>query len=59
MPNLMTAAEVAAQLDRPRREVIRLVERGALRPAMKLDGVRGAYLFDPADVAALAAERAK
>lgn len=38
--------------------LIRLVQRGGL-PARKLPGRTGAYLFDPADVAALIAERAK
>ena len=58
MPNLMTAAEVASRLEMPRREVLRLVDRGRLHPAMKLDGLRGAYLFDPANVDALADELA-
>lgn len=55
--DLITAADAAAILDRPRRTVIRLVERGDLKPAMKLPGIRGAYLFDPDHVRALAAER--
>lgn len=59
MSNLITAAQAADLLDRPRREVVRLVERGDLVPAMKLEGLRGAYLFDPAAVEALAVERAR
>ena len=55
---LIGAASVSAILGCSRREVTRLVERGVLEPAMKLDGLRGAYLFDPDVVAALAAERA-
>lgn len=40
-----------------RRQVLRLVEVGALVPAAKMDGVTGAYLFDPADVEALRTAR--
>lgn len=36
----------------------RLIERGELEPTAKLPGLRGAYLFDRADVDRLAAERA-
>ena len=38
--------------------VTRLVKAGRLVPATKLPGLRGAYLFERADVEALAAERA-
>ena len=38
--------------------ITRLVRSGQLTPAMKLPGLRGAYLFNRADVEALAAERA-
>lgn len=37
--------------------VIRLVKTGRLTPVQKLPGLRGAYLFDRADIEALAAER--
>lgn len=40
------------------RKFIRRVERGEITPAMKLDGIRGAYLFNRSDVEALAGERA-
>ena len=53
---LVTAADAAAILKRPRREVTRLVERGALTPALKLPGIRGAYLFEADAVARLAAK---
>lgn len=55
----VTAAETAAVLEIPRRDVVRLVERGDLVPAMKLPGRTGAFLFHPASVEALAQERAK
>jgi len=38
--------------------VIRLVKAGKLTPVQKLPGLRGAYLFNRADIEALAAERA-
>lgn len=51
MPNdYMTTAEVAAALEVSRQAILQRVESGSLRPAMKLPGLRGAYLFDPADV---------
>jgi len=37
--------------------VIRLVKAGKLTPVQKLPGLRGAYLFNRADIEALAAER--
>jgi excisionase family DNA binding protein len=54
---LLTTAQAAAVVRVPRRTLIRLVERGEIAPAMKLEGLRGAYLFDPIAVEALAAER--
>lgn len=39
--------------------LLRLVQRGALVPVVKLPGRTGAYLFDRTDVEALVAERAK
>ena len=52
MPNIdpLTTAEVADRLGCDTRTVARHVERGNLTPAMKLPGLRGAYLFDPAEV---------
>ena len=52
IPQLMTTAEVAEQCGGVSvKTVIRWVESGALTPAQKLPGLRGAYLFDPAEVA--------
>ena len=55
---LVTVAEAAALLACDRRTVHRLVERGALTPALKLPGLRGALVLDRAAVEALAVERA-
>lgn len=52
------SAEVAPILGLTRAGLIRLVQRGGIN-ARKLPGRTGAYLFDPDEVAALAAERAK
>lgn len=54
----MTTAQVADALHVGVRAVARLVERRALEPAIKLPGVRGAYLFDPEAVREFAATRA-
>lgn len=45
-PNLMTTRAAADALGVSTREVARRVERGALDPAVKLPGLRGAFLFD-------------
>ena len=65
MPNLdtlpseeVTAAEAARIIDKDRRLIIRMVERGELSPSRKLPGSTGAYLFFRADVERLA-ERAE
>lgn len=47
---LLNTREVADALGVSTREVARRVERGVLEPAVKLPGVRGAFLFDPAAV---------
>lgn len=51
--SLLTVRQVAAQIDCSIRTVHRLVDSGSLTPAIKLPGSTGAYLFRPADVAAL------
>ena len=52
IPQLMTTAEVAEQCGGVSvKTVIRWVESGALTPAQKLPGLRGAYVFLPAEVA--------
>lgn len=61
MPNLdtfpsneITAAEAAEIIGKDRRQITRLVERGELKATRKLPGATGAYLFNRADVEALA-----
>lgn len=54
---LVTTREVATALGCSHRTVLRRVAAGILVPAQKLAGYRGDFLFHPADVEALAAER--
>lgn len=56
---LLTTADVAKRLRVHVRTVARMVHGGELEAAVKAPGVRGAYLFDPAAVDALAAERGR
>jgi hypothetical protein len=49
MPNL-TTAQVAKLAGVPVRKVHRMVGSGKLRPAQKLPGGTGAYLFRPSEV---------
>lgn len=56
-PETITSAEAAQRLGVITTTVSKLVRRGALTPVKKLPGIRGAYLFDPSDVDALAAAR--
>ena len=51
--------QVAHLLRTDRKGVRRLVDRGALTPTAKLPGKTGAFVFDRADVEALAVERAR
>lgn len=46
MHNLATTRDVADRLGISVRQVARLAGSGALKPALKLEGVRGAMLFD-------------
>lgn len=55
----LTTKQAAEVLRTDRKGVRRLIERGALVPVQKLPGLTGAYLFDRADVEALAAERSR
>lgn len=56
MPNdLLTTAEVAKRLNRSVYTVNRYVRDGVLTPTMQLPGVRGARLFQPAEVERFAA----
>lgn len=52
-PEYLPTAEVARALGVEVSTVHRMVTRGDLTPAFKAPGLRGAYLFSPADVAAL------
>lgn len=49
---LVTTAQAAVILGCTVRTVHRMVQRGALNPAVKVPGYKGAYLFDRAAVAA-------
>lgn len=49
----VTTREASEILGKSIRATIRLVETGKLVPALKLPGLRGAFLFDRADVEAL------
>jgi hypothetical protein len=49
---LLTTSQVAEILGRTPRRVSQLVRSGQLHPELKLEGIRGAYLFRPQDVEA-------
>jgi excisionase family DNA binding protein len=55
VPNLdlVTTAEVAAELRVHVRTVHRMIEAGKLAPIAKAPGLRGAYLFSREDIDAL------
>jgi excisionase family DNA binding protein len=55
---LITTTEAAARVGMPRRSFLRAVEDGRVTPAQKLDGIRGAYLFEAETIDTFAAERA-
>jgi len=59
MQTFISTAEAAAELGITARQVLRLVEDGRLEAAVKLPGLRGAYVFDAAVVESLKAERAR
>lgn len=56
VPNddLLTTAQAAERRSVHVRTIHRAVASGRLKPALKLPGDTGAYLFDPADIDALA-----
>lgn len=56
---LLGAAEVARRLKVSRPTVARMARDGRLVPTQKLDGLRGAFLFDSETVEAAAAERGR
>lgn len=57
--DLLSTAEAAKRLRVHIRTVARMAHTGELEAAAKAPGVRGAYLFDPDAVDALAAERGR
>lgn len=56
---LLGAAEVARRLKVSRPTVARMARDGRLVPTQKLDGLRGAFLFDSETVEAAVAERGR
>lgn len=57
--DLFTSTQAGARLGLTKWHVARLARTGKLTPAMQLPGTRGAYLFDPATVAAYAEAEAE
>lgn len=55
---LLTTTDAGRILGKSARTVQRMAEAGEIPIAQKLPGPNGAYLFDPADVDTLAAEKA-
>lgn len=53
MTDLLTSAETCERLGIDRSTLSRWVAAGAIVPAHKLPGTRGAFLFESADVARL------
>jgi excisionase family DNA binding protein len=47
MTDMLTTSQVAEILGKSTRRVSQLVKSGRLHPALKLEGIRGAYLFEP------------
>lgn len=54
----MSTAEACTRLGIVRPSLIRMVDRGVIVPVQQLGGPRGAYIFNRADVEALAEKRA-
>jgi hypothetical protein len=52
-PELIGTREASERLGESIRQTIRRVESGKLEPAAKMPGLRGAYVFDAADIARL------
>lgn len=48
--NLISTSEAAGIVGESVRQFIRRVEAGSIKPAKKLPGLRGAYLFERSDV---------
>lgn len=57
-PTLLNSAEVCTQLSIDRSTLSRWVQSGRIAPAVKLPGLRGPFLFEPAEVDRVKAEAA-
>lgn len=57
IPDLLSTRGAARVLGVTTRTVHRFAESDTLRPAFRLDGLRGAFLFHESDVRNLAAQR--
>lgn len=55
--SLIGVAEASEIAGIDRRTIHRMVDRGELAPASKLPGLRGAYIFNRADIERIAADR--
>jgi|GEM_PF-1523898 len=53
-PELIGTREASERLGESIRQTIRRVEAGTLEPVAKMPGLRGAYVFNAEDIAALA-----
>lgn len=56
---LLTSTQAGQILGKSGRTVVRMADKGDIKPAGKLPGDNGAYLFKRADVERLAARRAR
>ena len=54
--HLLTSAQVAAEVGCNVKTITRKATRGLIPYTQKLDGLRGAYLFDPSVIETLKAE---
>lgn len=55
---LLTSTQAGQLLGKSGRTVVRMSQKGLIKPATQLPGVNGALLFRRSDIEALAAERA-
>lgn len=58
-PPLVASREVCERLGIDRSTLTRWVQAGRIEPAMKLDGLRGGYLFAPETVESLAQKQSR
>lgn len=54
--NLLSTADAAARVGVSVRTLNRMAEDGRITPAAKAPGLRGGYLYEPAEVERVAAE---